>query len=155
MATIPADNVTNIAEARKPDWNKIRTMYEQGAGDPEVARELNISMRRFYELVENTPAFSEFVEMGRTLAMAWWYEKGRTGLFAEKFNTSLYNMNMKNRFGWADKVDTNTTGSEAPANADQLKSQLAVALKRLLKTNPELASGVNLLTVDKEAPNEE
>ena len=132
--------------SNKPDWDSILALYGEGAGDPEIARALKITIGRFYELMEESPAFANFVERGRTLAMAWWYEKGRVGLFADKFNTSLYNFNMKNRFGWADKVDTNDTTNKEPVNLDAAKGQLAAALKMLGKKHPELLSGANLNT---------
>lgn len=132
------------AKMDRPDWDKLVALYAEGASDPEIARELKITIARFYQLMEESPSFANFVERGRTLSMAWWYEKGRTGLFAEKFNTSLYNFNMKNRHGWADKVDTNDTTDKDPVNLDQAKGQLAQALKLLGKKHPELLSGANL-----------
>ena len=135
--TEPA-KVTDINSARAPDWNKVRILYEEGGSDPEAAKMLNLTMKRFHELIEEVPAFKQFVEMGRTLSMAWWYEQGRSGLRADKFNGPLFMANMKNRFGWADKVETNATSNDAPANLDQLKSEVAKMLKKLAKKNPEL-----------------
>lgn len=132
--------VTDISSARTPDWQKIKAIYEQGGSDPEVARALNITMRKFYELVEDVQAFSEFVELGQTMSKAWWYEQGRLGLSADKFNGPLYNANMKNRFGWTDRTETTSNEKSTPANADELKVQLAQVLKKLVKTHPELLS---------------
>ena len=131
----------------KPNWDAVIELYSQGAADVEVARLLNITIARFYKLCEEVPAFAEMAERGRTLSQAWWYEKGRTGLFADKFNTGLWNFNMKNRFGWADKTETNDTTNKEPVNADQAKGQLQAALTKLGKKNPELLSGINLKVV--------
>lgn len=136
--------VTNIAEKQGPDWGKLRAMYDGGAGDPEIARELNIPMKKFHQLYEEVQAFADFVDMGRTLSMAWWYEKGRTGLFAEKFNSPLFGFNMKNRFGWADKVDTTSSTTDGPVDADKIKGQLAIAIKKLAKIYPELVTADKL-----------
>lgn len=130
---------------KTPDWNALVALYGEGASDPEIARELGVTMARFYQLIEESTAFSNFVERGRTLSMAWWYEMGRKGLFAEKFNSGLYNFNMKNRHGWADKVDTNDTTNKEPVDLNQAKGQLQSALKMLAKKHPELLSGANLL----------
>lgn len=130
--------------SNKPDWEQVTALYSEGAGDPEIARALKITMAAFYSLMEESPAFAKFVESGRTLAMAWWWEKGRKGLFADKFNTALYNFNMKNRYGWADKIDTNDTTNKEPADLDQVKGQLQQALKMVQKKHPELLNGANL-----------
>lgn len=132
------------ATSSKPNWELLLKKYEMGASDVEIARALKITIARFYKLVEEVPEFADFVERGRTLSMAWWYEKGRTGLFMKGFNVALYNFNMKNRHGWADKVDTNDTTDKDPVNLDQAKSQLAIALGALAKKHPELLSGANL-----------
>ena len=44
---------------------------------------------------------------GMELSEAWWLKAGREGLSLGKFfGSSLYYMNMKNRFGWAEKMKT-------------------------------------------------
>lgn len=138
-----SSKVTDISEARTPDWNKIKALYSEGAGDPEIARALNLTMKRFDKLIEDVPAFAEFVEMGRTLSMAWWYEQGRKGITADKFNSPLYSLNMKNRFGWADRVDNTATSNGTPINADQARSDVAKAIKKLAKVYPELLDAAN------------
>lgn len=128
-----------------PQYQVLLDLYTEGASDIEIARAMQITIARFYRLCEEVPAFAEFVERGRTLAQAWWYEQGRKNLWRKDFNTVLYNFNMKNRHGWADKVDTNDTTNKEPVNLDQAKGQLQAILSKLAKSNPELLSGVNLL----------
>ena len=128
----------------KPDWQALLDSYAEGASDVEIARKLKLTIRRFYQLCEESPAFNDFADKGRTLAQAWWYEKGRTALFDKTFNTALWNFNMKNRYGWADKVESSDTTDKDPVNLDEAKAQLASALRSLGKKNPELLSGVNL-----------
>lgn len=132
------------ATSKGPNWEALLGLYEQGAGDIEIARHLKITIKRFYQLIEEVPAFAEFVEQGNTLAQAWWIEKGRTSLWDKTFNVALYNFNMKNRYGWADKIDTSDKTDTDPVNLDQAKAQLALALKHLSKKHPELVSGANL-----------
>lgn len=122
----------------KPDWQRLIKEYEEGASDVEIAKELRITINRFYELIQENPAFAEFVDRGRTLSRAWWESQGRRNLFNKDFVVPLWNFNMKNRFGWADKVDTNDTTNKEPVNLDEAKSQLSAALKTLSKKNPEL-----------------
>jgi hypothetical protein len=134
-----------------PDWKGLVEEYSAGASDVEIARLLNITITRFYQLIEENPAFAEFVERGRTLSRAWWEGTARKNLWNKEFNTALWNFNMKNRYGWADKVDTNDTTNKDPVNLDQAKSELAQAIARLSKKNPELLKGVYLNSKDPSA----
>lgn len=127
-----------------PNWQALIEEYENGASDVEIAKLLKITIVRFYELIQESPAFAEFVERGRTVSRAWWESAGRKNLWNKEFNTALWNFNMKNRYGWADKVDTNDTTDKAPVDRDQAVSQLHQALKQLAKKNPEVVSGMNL-----------
>lgn len=130
---------TKIASASNQiDWNALREIYEQGGSDIEIANELRISMREFLKMEKEIPNFSRFVELGRTMSQAWWYSRGRKNLANKEFNTALYNFNMKNRYGWADKVETSTNPSDDTLNADQMKSEIARLAKKLGKTHPEL-----------------
>lgn len=128
----------------KPDWDQLSAAYQEGASDVEIARLLGITISRFHEAYEKNDAFAQFVDSGRTLQTAWWYEQGRKNLWNKNFNTALYNFNMKNRFGWADKVEASDTTDREPQNLDQLRAQVGIALKALSKSSPELLSGVNL-----------
>lgn len=128
----------------KPDWEALTEAYAEGAADVEIAKMLDITIARFYQLCEEVPAFNSFAEKGRTLSQAWWYEKGRRNLSSKTFNTALWNFNMKNRFGWADRVESNDVTNKEPTNRDQVMGQLQKALKTLGAKNPEILSGANL-----------
>lgn len=143
--TIKPEPTTAVAPVKTgPDWPALMASYEEGASDVEIAKQLGVTMVRFYDLIETTPAFADFVDKGRTMAQAWWYEQGRRNLWNKDFNTTLWNFQMKNKYFWSDKVESkDTTGSE-PTNLDEAKAQLQSALKKLSKKNPELVSGEHL-----------
>lgn len=122
----------------KSTIQKVIDLYSEGGSDVEIARLLGLSLNKFYELVDENASFADVVERGRTFSQAWWYEAGRRGLFADKFNASVYALNMKNRFAWADKVETGDKASSMTVNADEAQAQLRSALKKLAKTNPDL-----------------
>lgn len=126
------------------NWESLTDAYGEGASDVEIARLMGITISKFYTFYEQNPAFTDFIDAGRTLAQAWWYEQSRKGLWHKGFNTPLYNFVMKNRYGWADKIESADTTDKDPINADALKAQVSIAMNRLAETNPELFNGVNL-----------
>lgn len=86
----------------------------QGAGLYEVAAEIGIHMDTLSEWKnpESTyyiKEFSEAIKTGEHLSRAWWEKTGRENLIEEhkgsRLNAGLWFMNMKNRFGWADKQE--------------------------------------------------
>jgi hypothetical protein len=131
MATSSESNAPSTME-------RVVAAYTEGASDVEIARILGLTKRAFYELCESNDGFAAIVEKGRTLAEAWWYEQGRKGLTREKFNSPLFMANMKNRYGWADKIDTGTKDSSEPLNQDQAVAELRSTLARIGKKQPDL-----------------
>lgn len=119
--------------------------YENGASDVEVAKVLKVTIARFHQMCEEIPDFAKFVENGRTLSQAWWVEKARANLWNKDFNTSLWNFNMKNRYGWADKIDTADKTDTENVNLDQVKGHVAAQIRRLAKEQPDLLGGAHLL----------
>lgn len=124
--------------------DRVKAKYAEGGSDIEVATLLGLTRSEFYKLIDESPDFAKLVDKGRAVAEAWWYSQGRLALRAEKFNTALYNFTMKNRYGWADKVETGDKSSEGPTNLDQAMAELQKAMKRIAKSNPEWLSGANL-----------
>lgn len=116
-------------------------LYKAGAGDVEIADHLGMTLRKFHELCEQNPAFAEFVERGSTVAQAWWWRQARTNLTNKSFNANMWFTNMKNRWGWADKVDTHTT-IEDNKPVEELQNQLKLAVEALRKRSPELAKSL-------------
>lgn len=131
------------------NWEALSDEYANGASDVEIARALGITISKFYQLYEKNKAFADFVDAGRTLAQAWWYQTGRRNLMTKGFNVTLYNFIMKNRFGWADKVEQADTTDKDNLDLNDLKTQVAIQLKKLAETSPEVLSGVNLLPLTK------
>lgn len=130
------------ATALKPNttinWDSLKALYEQGASDVEVAREMGISMRDFAKMEKEIDTFARFVELGRTMSQAWWYSAGRRNLTNKEFQGSLYNFQMKNRFGWADKVETNSNPADEALNQDQLRAEINRVAKQLGKKHPAI-----------------
>lgn len=119
--------------------DEARALYEGGAFDVEVAKHLGITLKRFNELYDTVVAFQEFVDMGRTLCMAYWYQLGRLGSSGalKGFVPGAWSFVMKNQFGWADKIDSTQQQIE-DTNLDDLRAKIRKGMKDLAKASPEM-----------------
>lgn len=105
------------------NWKEeIHKLYEVGASDTEIKTLIfkwrgTFSNDLFYRWMDEETEFSEAVRMGRFLSQTWWEKNGRENLTTQYFNAQLFNINMKNRFGWADKQEIDhksTDGTMSP-----------------------------------------
>jgi hypothetical protein len=91
-------------------------MYKEGASDVEV-KALIYELRGSFSndlwdrWLEEEEQFSETIKVGKMLSAAWWQSAGRKNLKSGDFNYTGWYMNMKNRFGWKDKTETEHSGS--------------------------------------------
>lgn len=91
-----------------PEWmlQKILDLGQEGKSIVTMCCHLGISQETFSQWRKEKPEFSETVKEALTLSQNWWEERGQRGLDEGKdFNATTYIFNMKNRFGWKDRVD--------------------------------------------------
>lgn len=94
--------------------NQVIELMREGASIEEVCYELDIAKQTFYNWCEKYPELMDAKKRGTDLACGWWMKQGRVNLKDRDFSSTLFYMNMKNRFKWSDKheVDNNVTLKE-------------------------------------------
>ena len=109
----PKSDIDTLPE----NWqDEVLIEYKSGASDVEVKAMIHewrgsFSNDLWDRWMKEDPIFSETIKKGRMFSEAWWNKKGRKNLENKDFNFTGWYMNMKNRFGWSDKVQQDNTGS--------------------------------------------
>lgn len=80
---------------------------KKGAAIKELPFYLGVCVDTINEWRKIHPDFSAAIKKGESFSEAVWLRKGRLELENPKFNSTLWYMNMKNRFGWSDKQESN------------------------------------------------
>ena len=135
------------AQTDGKSWAKeLIEYYKEGYSDAEVAAAMNITVREYYAQISENAVFGKLVEYGRTLSLAWWEGQARKNINNKQFNTPLWVFTMKNKYGWADKVETSSVNENLNSDLDTLRMKVAKQAEKLARSNhPELESAAKTL----------
>lgn len=103
--------------------DKAIELMSEGASIYEIAYEFRVNQDTIHEWVKVHPDFSEALKQGKDLSQGWWIKNGRINLQNREFNSTLWYMNMKNRFGWRDKPEETTKDTLIENLVELLKKQ--------------------------------
>ena len=100
----------DLSSLPKKWYNDVLKLYKEGGADVEVFAMIyewrgTFSNDLWERWMKEESEFSETIKMGRQLAQAWWVRNGRTNIKDKEFNYTGWYMQMKNRYGWADKQE--------------------------------------------------
>jgi len=101
------------------DWCYLESLnladkFRNGESVAEVCLELGICRDSFYKACERSPAFKQAYEVGKQYSEAWWIKLGRVGAAGKvSIQPATWVFNMKNRFNWKDKLETEHKGAIA------------------------------------------
>jgi len=96
------------------DWeNLICEAGQEGASIIEIQCVLGIGDSAWETLLEDSEEFRLTVKKAKALCQVWWERHGRKMAKGEaEGNATVWIFNMKNRFSWADKTQTEHTGKD-------------------------------------------
>lgn len=82
------------------DWmhEKVIELGKLGKSCVGMAAAIGISKRTFFQWVADNEEFSHSVEIAKAYSQEWWEDKGQRCLTADKFQSTVYNRQMANRF---------------------------------------------------------
>lgn len=124
------------SSASELSWlEPARLAYEAGASDAEVMKIMKATAKQFEQRYAQNPEFRAFIDVGRMMSKAWWYEQARLNLTNKSFQSPLWLANMKNRFGWSDKAEDRAADvSLGNKSAEEIKAELLPLMRRAMKS---------------------
>ena len=103
--------------------DKVIELMKEWASLVEVAWTLDIDETTLHDWKANNKEFSKSIKRWIRLSEAWWQRMWRENLFESpdwmRFNYTGWYMNMKNRFGWADKQEIEQKAEKAYNELDK------------------------------------
>lgn len=117
-----------ISAGRVPEnWREhFLDLYRFGGCDKEAKAGLSewrdrFSAELFDAWLEREEEFLEVIRLGRLYAEAFWRRKGRKSISDKDFNTAAYQLQMFNRYGWANSQKSSHIVDTGPTLASILR----------------------------------
>lgn len=108
---------------------KVIDYMSKGLSKEDVSILLGVSYVHFLEWVGKFPEFGKSINLGVKLSEYWWKEQGRLNLYNKNFNSTLYMMNMQNRYGWTRRLDGKIDIKEEHINTEKKVLEVKISNK--------------------------
>ena len=113
---MPGGRPTITAKDLPSGWvDTCIELAKNGKGKTHMAKALGISRQHLYDLLKEDQEFIDSMELCFQEYEIWWDNVGQEGMFMggkdNPFNGALWSFQMKNRFGWADKLESKNENS--------------------------------------------
>lgn len=136
----------NVVASGKNWAAELIELYKEGCSDAEVAATMKITIKEYYTQIAENQTFAKLVEYGRTLSLAFWEGQARKNIGNKQFNTPLWAFYMKNKHGWADKMDTTSQAEVSTTDLDSLREKVSKQVARHIERyTPELTDAQRVL----------
>lgn len=131
---MPAGRPKKTLDDLPANWKELADEnYSQGGSDVELRVEYDITHHTWDRLLKEEPEFLETIKTARQKCEAWWLKQGRD-IRDKDLNATLWYMNMKNRFGWADKSESRFVDEEGKDR------EVVTVIERVVKAKDEAKS---------------
>lgn len=112
------NNGVNMAGGRPTKYDpslceKAFEVISEGASIPELAYIIKVDQTTINDWMRIHQDFALAIKSAREIAEGWWLMHGKDNLHNKEFNSTLWYMNMKNRYGWTDKKSSDDEKNSA------------------------------------------
>ena len=84
---------------------KVIKIMAKGKSRGNAATLMGVTEATFYGWMKQFPDFLKAVNIGDQLSELWWMTMGQLNILNKEFNSTLYMMQMQNRFGWSRRLE--------------------------------------------------
>lgn len=91
----------------------VLALADDGLGPAAYAVQFDVDKATLYRWAQEHPDFATALQKAKAREQVWWEQQGRMGLFADKFNATVWQKTMAAKFrdDYTEKTVTEVTGA--------------------------------------------
>jgi hypothetical protein len=120
-------------------------LFTEGRDIAAFCSSANIARSTFFEWLRKYKEFNVTYELARDKSRMWWEEMARIGVTDTSFNTTLWSINMRNRFGYAEHRKIKIKALSKAAGAKEQHKAIIDELSSGNLTGPEAMQLSNVI----------
>lgn len=114
---------------------QIISWMAKGYSMASFAGKIGCGERTIYDWAGKNEEFSQSIKIGKAKSILFWEQVGLLGMMGKipKFNSTAWIFQMKNRWGWADKLTVDIEDSAFEKKYEEMKDETSIeTLQRLI-----------------------